>query len=207
MASHTSVGLCLRDSLWSPGVTGSVKPRARTVVFFGFRADAGRVIADELLTTGQAAGLLGCSRQHVVDLCASGRLPFEVIGTHRRVRRSDVERFSGRSLTRDQERSWWLHQAVAGRLVADPDGVLGIARRRLGEMRSRHGGVVISSFDLWAKFIDDGPVRVLEALTSREPWAVELRQNSPFAGVLSSGSRQAVLDAFRKQWRRRQAAA
>jgi excisionase family DNA binding protein len=29
----------------------------------------------ELLTTGQAAKLLGCSRQHVVDLCERGRLP------------------------------------------------------------------------------------------------------------------------------------
>ena len=46
----------------------------------------------DLLTTGQAARLLGTSRQHVVDLCTSGRLAFQVVGTHRRVRRGDVVR-------------------------------------------------------------------------------------------------------------------
>ena len=46
---------------------------------------------DELLTTGEAATLLNCSRQHVVDLCDRGDLPFTTVGTHRRVRRSDVE--------------------------------------------------------------------------------------------------------------------
>jgi hypothetical protein len=46
---------------------------------------------------------------------------------------------------------------------------------------------------------------VLEALTSRDAWAVELRQNSPFAGVLSGAGRAAVLAAFREHWRSRAA--
>jgi hypothetical protein len=37
---------------------------------------------------------------------------------------------------------------------------------------------------------------VLDALTSRVPHAVELRQNSPFAGVLPETERRAVLAAF-----------
>lgn len=162
---------------------------------------------DELLTTGQAARLLGCSRQHVVDLCSSGRLRFEVVGTHRRVRRSEVERLRGHFLTRDQERSWWLHHAVAGCLVADLDAVSELARRRLVEMGERHsGGVVVGSFEDWRRLLDGGPARVLEALTSRENWAVELRQNSPFAGVLSAEERQRVLASFRKYWRTQMAA-
>ncbi|MPY81460.1 MAG: helix-turn-helix domain-containing protein, partial [Actinophytocola sp.] len=37
---------------------------------------------EQLLSTGQAAEVLGCSRQHVVDLCSSGQLPYVTVGTH-----------------------------------------------------------------------------------------------------------------------------
>ncbi|MEA2025318.1 MAG: excisionase family DNA-binding protein, partial [Chloroflexota bacterium] len=50
----------------------------------------------DLLTTGQAAMLLGTTRQHVVDLCSRGVLPFAMVGTHRRVRRDDVLMLAGR---------------------------------------------------------------------------------------------------------------
>jgi excisionase family DNA binding protein len=159
-------------------------------------------VDDELLSTGAAARLLGCSRQHVVDLCTGGRLPCVSVGTHRRVRRADLDRFTGRLLTRDQERSLWLHQAVGGRLVEDPDNVLARAAANLGRLRSVHPrGVVAESLGEWEKVIAAGPSRVLEALTSREPWAVELRQNSPFAGVLAAERRESVLAAFRRSWR------
>lgn len=43
----------------------------------------------------------------------------------------------------------------------------------------------------------EAPVeRILEALTSRSPRSRELRQNTPFAGVLSDEQRQAVLRGF-----------
>jgi hypothetical protein len=35
---------------------------------------------DELLTTGEAAKLLDCSLQHVVDLCKNEDLPFTSVG-------------------------------------------------------------------------------------------------------------------------------
>ena len=65
---------------------------------------------EDLLTTGEAARLLNSSRQHVVDLCDRGDLPYTTVGTHRRVRRSDVEalRTRTRRLSRDQQRSLWL---------------------------------------------------------------------------------------------------
>jgi excisionase family DNA binding protein len=78
--------------------------------------------SDELLTTGEAATLLNVSRQHIVDLCTNGDLPFSTVGTHRRVRRVDLVQLRSRTerLTRDQERSLWLGHAIAGKLVADP---------------------------------------------------------------------------------------
>jgi excisionase family DNA binding protein len=96
--------------------------------------------ADDLVTTGEAARLLGCSRQHVVDLCTRGVLPFVAVGSHRRVRRSDVARRLKYELTRDQERSLWLHRVVAGHLALDPESVLEHARRNLEHLRHVHQG-------------------------------------------------------------------
>ncbi|MBV9313191.1 MAG: hypothetical protein JO100_05470 [Pseudonocardia sp.] len=41
---------------------------------------------------------------------------------------------------------------------------------------------------------------VAEILTSRSPQAVELRQNSPFAGALPQETRSKVLAAFVRHW-------
>jgi hypothetical protein len=51
--------------------------------------------------------------------------------------------------------------------------------------------------DQWERVLDDGPEAVMDVLTADTPFAAELRQNSPFAGLLSERERQAVLDAFR----------
>jgi len=48
----------------------------------------------------------------------------------------------------------------------------------------------------WREKLRQGPGAVLKVLTSEAPEAVELRQNSPFAGVLSQPQRQQVLKAF-----------
>jgi excisionase family DNA binding protein len=50
------------------------------------------VLANETvwLTSGQAAGILGVSRSTMVRMLDAGRLPFDVPGTHRRVRLDDV---------------------------------------------------------------------------------------------------------------------
>ena len=158
------------------------------------RGDSG-----EFLTTGEAAKLLNVSRQHIVDLCTNGDLPFVTVGTHRRVRRADLEQLRSRTerLTRDQERSLWLGHAIAGKLVANPAGVLGQARANLAQLQDRHPrGQARRWLDEWDSLLSGPLAAVLDALTSRSLRARELRQNSPFAGVLSDGERHRVLAAF-----------
>ncbi|WP_234358917.1 excisionase family DNA-binding protein [Plantactinospora sp. BC1] len=162
---------------------------------------------DDLLTTGEAAVLLGSSRQHVVDMCDQGLLPYVRVGSHRRLRRSDVEAVLRPELTRDQLKALWLHRAVAGRLVSDPDAVLAKAAANLERLRSVHpDGMAAKWLERWRAVLDAGVESVLTVLTSRRPDDVELRQNSPFAGVLSETERRAVLAAFAQRWRSDRAA-
>lgn len=48
------------------------------------------VSADALLTTRQAAELLGISRTYLVRLVDEGQIPAHMVGTHRRLRAGDV---------------------------------------------------------------------------------------------------------------------
>ena len=57
--------------------------------------------------------LLRSSRQHVVDMCERGLLPYIKVGSRRRLRRADVEAILRPELTRDQLKALWLHRAVA----------------------------------------------------------------------------------------------
>lgn len=162
------------------------------------RHEAERLRAEDprLLSTGEAARLLGVSRQHVVDLCDDGRLPFSLVGTHRRVRQEDVETLASSSsrLTRDQMRSMILAHAIAGRIVAEPDRALELAHQNLRRARhQRARGSTAVWIDEWERLLDRPLPELLTALTSPSPRARELRQNHPFAGLLTSEERDAAL--------------
>ena len=96
-------------------------------ITFAARASVER-IESLLLSTGDVASFLGVSRQHVVDLCDRGDLIFVRVGSHRRVPRFELDRLLGAihggELTRDQERSLWLHRAMLAELVENPEDVL-----------------------------------------------------------------------------------
>ncbi|MDQ2915008.1 MAG: helix-turn-helix domain-containing protein [Chloroflexota bacterium] len=158
----------------------------------------------ELITTGEAARLLGVSRQHIVDLCDRGLLACKRTPVHRRLRRSDVQalRKPG-ELTREEMRSLWLNRAVAARVAHDPATVLSRARQNLDRFELIHKGTPVATWlERWRGVLDSGPEAVMEVLTSTAPDASELRQNSPFPGVLPEDERLAVLDSFADFWRR-----
>lgn len=162
--------------------------------------EATRADSDQLLTTGEVAALLGVSRQHVVNLTNRGDLPFELSGAHRRVRRSDVERLRHNTyrLSADQRRSLRLSYAIAGKLAQDPDTVLARAAANLDLMRSQHPrGQGAHWLEEWSKLLQGPLDELLQVLTGVSVRSRELRQNSPFAGVLSDDERAAVLAAAR----------
>jgi excisionase family DNA binding protein len=157
----------------------------------------------DLLTTGQVATLLGTTPRHVVNLCLRGELPYSMAGTHRRIRRADALALAerpaanhGGPLTDDQLRSLWLHRAAAGHIVSDPVGTLALARARIERLLAGEpdGAGWLRE---WLSLIDRGPEAVMRAMTSTDPLARELRQNSPFLAVLPDDERRAVLEAFR----------
>src|SRR6516162_4651348 len=104
---------------------------------------------ETMLKTGQVARLLGVSRQHVADLCDRGKIEHVRVGTHRRVPRSEVDRLMGNQLTREEEKSLRLHQALLTRMLAEPDAVISKARDNLNRWTGMHrpDGMTVRYFE------------------------------------------------------------
>jgi len=102
----------------------------------------------------------------------------------------------GGPLTDDQLRSLWLHRAAAGLIARDPVGTLAQARAKTEQLLAGEpdGARWLRQ---WLDLIDRGPEAVMRAMTSIDPLARELRQNSPFVGLLPDDERRAILEAFR----------
>lgn len=166
----------------------------------GLTSDPGlQTQRNDLLTTGEAAKILNCTRQHVVDLCDRGDLPYTTVGTHRRISRENVEALKTRTdrLSRDERRSLWLAYVVAGRIATEPERTVADALDRLNKMRPNARGQAKKWLDDWERLLN-GPVdRILAALTDRSLRGRELRQNSPFAGALTEEQRRMALDGWR----------
>lgn len=146
---------------------------------------------DELLTTTQAAQLVGHSRQHIADLCDTGQLPHTRAGTHRRIRRGDLQALLNPSATPDAERDLWLHHAIAGKLVANPDRVLAAARRNLKATSLPPVWAI-----RWQWLIDSGPDAVLTAILGTGPSADQLRVTSPLRTLLSAAEQDRIITAW-----------
>lgn len=96
-------------------------------------------------------------------------------------------------LTREDQRSLALHRVIAARLLADPERVIAKARRNLRTMRRANGdGSADVWFDDWERRLDGPVAGIVEALVSHDQSARDLRQVTPFAGVLADDERRAI---------------
>jgi excisionase family DNA binding protein len=156
-----------------------------------------------MLKTGEVARLLGVSRQHVVNLCDRGEIEHVRVGTHRRIPRREVDRFVGNRLTREEEKSLRLHQALLTRMLTEPNAVLLKARNNLDRWHSMHrrDGMTVRYLEEWQRVLDSGLDAIVDVIISPSQEARELRQNSPFAGVLPNETRLQVLRTFKDHWR------
>lgn len=101
-------------------------------------------------------------------------------------------------MTRDQRRSLALSLVVASKLVRNPAKVLRIGRRNLARLQRIHTkGQAADWLARWNEVLDS-PAKTLEILTSTSPSAREMRQNSPFAGVLTTREREQALAGFKE---------
>lgn len=100
-------------------------------------------------------------------------------------------------LTREERRSLYLHRAIVRVLVEDPGVVIERARSNLLRMSELHSGAK-DLLDEWGRLLDGSIDVLVETLTSMRPRARELRQVTPFAGVLSAAERASVYRGFRR---------
>jgi hypothetical protein len=69
--------------------------------------------------------------------------------------------------------------------------------RNLNEMRATARGRAKSWLDEWERLLEGSVPALLAAMTSRSQYGRDLRQNSPFAGILNDDERAEVLEAWK----------
>ncbi len=101
-----------------------------------------------------------------------------------------------RPLTRKDRRSLAMHRLVAAKLLTDPNTVRSTARRNLATLRKADADDHARPYiDEWKRLLDGPTDVVVDVLTSEAQTARDLRQVSPFAGVLADDERRRILRA------------
>lgn len=100
-------------------------------------------------------------------------------------------------LTREDRRSLILHRAIAAKLIDSPSDVLTLATENLRRALELHPGAA-DLFDEWKKILELKPETIVALMTHPGQRARELRQVTPFAGVLTVAERASVYSEFRK---------
>jgi hypothetical protein len=91
-----------------------------------------------------------------------------------------------------------LHKAVLGKLLGDPGSAREIAHRNLQRMRTTVRGEQARGWlDEWEQLITDPGPRLVEVFLGEDEHSIDLRQVSPFAGVLSQRERLAAIQRAR----------
>lgn len=114
---------------------------------------------------------------------------------------SEVAQQEG-SLTYEKLKSLFLHKAVLDELRKDWDKYSAIAYDNIEKWKEfyRPDGMTVRYLDEWVKVLDKGFTAVSRVVLGVDEHSCDLRQNSPFAGVLSDEQRLMVLYKFQEYW-------
>lgn len=101
------------------------------------------------------------------------------------------------ALTREDQRSLAYHEAVAEKLLRNPERTTAHARLNLEVLQGLHPHArkLLNRWDTWLRL---PPTKLAELIVTGDEVACDMRQVSPFAGVLSPAERARVLRRFRK---------
>lgn len=99
------------------------------------------------------------------------------------------------ALTREDRRSLAIHEAIAKRLQAEPESVIGQARGTLDLMMKRHPGATPLLAE-WDAILGRPTSEIVDVFLDPRQKARDLRQVTPFAGILSPGERTEVYKRF-----------
>ena len=151
------------------------------------------------LTQAELAAAAGTS-QPTIAAYEAGRKSPTLRTVHRLAEAAGLEASVAfhRPMTREERRSLHLHHAIARRLERDPEAVLARAWTTLSLMRKKHPEAE-QLLREWAVILDRPLPELVEALIDPSSWGRELRQVTPFAGVLSAEERTYVYRSFREE--------
>jgi transcriptional regulator with XRE-family HTH domain len=101
------------------------------------------------------------------------------------------------TLTREDRRSLFLHRAIAGILRDSPAKTISHANRNLDRMLERHPDARLL-LEEWAEILERSIDAIVDVVVDPRVHARDLRQVTPFAGVLTGTERARVYAAFVK---------
>jgi transcriptional regulator with XRE-family HTH domain len=102
-------------------------------------------------------------------------------------------------LTREDQRSLAFHQAMVEILRKDPVPILIRAKRNVEKLAKMHPGAHML-FDQWKYWLTLPLEDLVSKMLDPLPEAREMRQVSPFSGVLRAKQRTRILRQFRKEY-------
>jgi len=148
------------------------------------------------LTQGQLAGLAATSRERI-NTYEREQVSPQADTLERVLAAMQFELTAVPVLTFEERRSLAISTAVAAKLRDNPAAVLAKASENIEKMRSI-GPSEQRWVDVWESLVALGAVHVEALLTSTDQFARDLRQSSPFAGVLTEEERRQALNTLRQ---------
>jgi len=104
-------------------------------------------------------------------------------------------------LTREDLRSLAYHRAIVEKLRQDPDTILAKARQNIEKMLqvNPHAKKLLN---LWSQWLEFSIGDIVSCSLDVSMLARDMRQVTPFAGVLTDEERMRVIEEFKKERRR-----